>query len=95
LTKDEIIAFLKEKKEFLKNEFFVDKIGLFGSYARDDATAQSDIDFIIISSKKDFYNRYRLKEFLKEHLKRDIDIGYLDSLRSYIKREIEKEIIYV
>jgi len=95
LTKNEIIAFLKEQKEFLKSEFFVDKIGLFGSFARDEANEQSDIDIVIVSSKKDFYNRYRLKEFLKQHLKKDIDIGYLDSLRSYIKKQIEKEIIYV
>ena len=95
MTKNEIIAFLKEQKEFLKSEFFVDKIGLFGSFARDEANEQSDIDIVIVSSKKDFYNRYRLKEFLKQHLKKDIDIGYLDSLRSYIKKQIEKEIIYV
>jgi len=95
MTKEDILNFLKSKKEYLKSEFDIDKIGLFGSYARDEANRDSDIDFVIVTSKKSFKNRYRLKEFLTNNLEKEIDIGYYDSLREFIKNSIKDEIIYV
>ncbi len=95
MTKGEILSFLKAKKPFLRKHFCIEDIGLFGSFARDEATDESDIDFVIITSKKSFRNRYRLKEYLEKEFNRSVDIGYLDSLRTYIKNAIEDEIIYV
>ena len=95
MTKDDILNFLKSKKEFLQDEFNIEKIGLFGSFARDEATKVSDIDFVIVTSKKSFSNRYRLKKYLEQELKKEVDLGYLDSLRTFIKNRIKNEIIYV
>jgi len=95
MTKDDILNFLKSKKEFLQDEFNIEKIGLFGSFARDEATKDSDIDFVIVTSKKSFSNRYRLKKYLEQELKKEVDLGYLDSLRTFIKNRIKNEIIYV
>ena len=95
MTKSEILSFLTEKKSFLKQHFNIDSIGLFGSYARDEATPQSDIDLAIVTTTKSFSNRYKLKNYLEEALGKSVDLGYLDSLRTYIKKEIQKEIIYV
>jgi predicted nucleotidyltransferase len=95
MTKEDILNFLKSKKEYLKSEFDIDKIGLFGSFARDEANRDSDIDFVIVTSKKSFKNRYKLKEYLTNSLEREIDIGYYDSLREFIKNSIKDEIIYV
>lgn len=38
---------LKEQKPFLREKFHVREIGLFGSYARNEATEDSDIDFLV------------------------------------------------
>jgi predicted nucleotidyltransferase len=95
MTRSEILSFLTEKKSFLKQHFNIDSIGLFGSYARDEATPQSDIDLAIVTTTKSFSNRYKLKNYLEEALDKSVDLGYLDSLRTYIKKEIQKEIIYV
>ena len=46
-TKVDILAFLASKKELFKTEFRVTKLGLFGSYATDNAGKHSDIDVII------------------------------------------------
>ncbi len=45
--------------------------------------------------QKSFRNRYALKEYLEKNLQKDIDIGYLDSLREFIKNSIKDEIIYL
>jgi len=94
MTKIEILDFLREQKMYLKEHFNIDAIGLFGSYARDEANHQSDIDLAIVTSTKSFSNRYQLKTYLEKAFNKSVDIGYLDSLRTYIRKSIQKEIIY-
>lgn len=95
MTKNNILDFLKSHKEELESKFFVTKIGLFGSYAKDTANEDSDIDIVIESTKKDFFLREDLKEYLESNLNKNVDVGYLDSIRGYYKNKIEKDIIYV
>jgi predicted nucleotidyltransferase len=95
MTKNNILDFLKSNKQELEKRFFITKIGLFGSYAKDTANENSDIDIIIQSTKKDFFLREDLREYLELNLKKNVDVGYLDSIRAYYKNKIEKDIIYV
>ncbi len=95
MTKEYILDFLKTHKEELKNRFALTKIGLFGSYAKDEANENSDIDIVIESDKKDFFLRDDLKEYLEYNFKIPVDIGYLNSIRKFYKNKIEKDIIYV
>jgi len=47
LSKNEILAFLSEHKVALFAEYQLVKIGLFGSFARNEITEESDIDIIV------------------------------------------------
>ncbi|MFA7091695.1 MAG: nucleotidyltransferase domain-containing protein [Arcobacteraceae bacterium] len=95
MTKEDILNFLRTHKQELQNTFSLTKIGLFGSYAKDMAHENSDIDIVIESNKKDFFLREDLKEYLESNFKLPVDVGYLDSIRTYYKNKIEKDIIYV
>lgn len=95
MTKEDILNFLRTHKQELQNNFSLTKIGLFGSYAKDMAHENSDIDIVIESNKKDFFLREDLKEYLESNFKLPVDVGYLDSIRTYYKNKIEKDIIYV
>lgn len=95
INKTIILNFLTSHKEYLESKFFITKIGLFGSYAKDTANENSDIDIIIQSTKKDFFLREDLIEYLELNLHKSVDVGYLDSIRAYYKNKIEKDIIYV
>lgn len=95
MTKENILEFLKKNKPLLKEKYYVTKIGLFGSYARDEAGEASDIDLAIETSKKDFFIKSDLQYFLEDAFNTKIDIGYLDSMREFYRRRIEKEILYV
>ena len=44
MTKEIILNILKEHKSYIQKEFEVDKIGLFGSYAKEKQTKDSDIE---------------------------------------------------
>lgn len=95
MTKEYILDFLKFHKEELKNNFSLTKIGLFGSYARDCVNENSDIDIVIHSENKDFFIREDLREYLEKNLHTPVNIGYFDSLRTYYRNKIEKDIIYL
>lgn len=94
-TKENIIKFLSENRELLSERFSITQVALFGSYARDEATEDSDIDILIDTKVKDAKNRFYLKEYLSQNLNRDVDICYSDGLRSFIKKSIQSELIYV
>jgi len=94
MTKEYILDFLKNNKQLLKKKYNVTKIGFFGSYARDEAQETNDIDLAIKTSKKDFFIKSDLQYFLETSFGTKIDIGYLDSMREFYRRRIEKEILY-
>ena len=95
MTKEDILKSLKShKKEFAK-KYGVREIALFGSYARDEATKNSDID-IVISMPPKYSNLFSLKEDLEQILKKGVDIIRVrEKMNQYLKRRIDKEAIYV
>jgi len=94
LTKEHILKFLRKNKDFFKKKFDVDAIILFGSYARDEATEDSDVDILIDTEKKSFDNRFELKELLEKEFKKKVDLLYKDSIRRFIMKNIKEELIY-
>jgi predicted nucleotidyltransferase len=101
-TKENIIEYLKNLKSELKSKG-INKIGLFGSFAKGEENIYSDID-IAISKDKDFlsyntaYSYFQLISDIKKEARinfhKNIDIFDLDSKSSF-KNSIEKELIYV
>ena len=95
MTKEDILNYLKEHKEEFAKKYGVKDIALFGSYARDEATKESDID-IVISMPPKYSNLFNLKEDLEKALKKQVDLIRLrDKMNKYLKNRIDKEAIYV
>jgi predicted nucleotidyltransferase len=95
-TKADVWHFLRQHKSELEERFAIKNIALFGSFTRDEPNEDSDIELVIVDiDKKDYFNRINVKYFLEEQLKKSVDIGYLDSIRTFIRKRIEKEMIYV
>ena len=64
-----VLSFLKENKDIFKKEFHVSKIGLFGSYARGEATEESDIDLLIeFDGEVDICSEKYLKPYVKDEI---------------------------
>ena len=96
MTKIYILNFLQAHRQELFENFGVVKIGLFGSYARDEAISTSDIDIAVeIESKNSFRSFFSLLHFLEDGLQQKIDLGIEHSLKPIAKNKILKEIIYV
>jgi len=96
MTQKFILDFLKKHQTELKEKFGVVKIGLFGSYARDEASPNSDIDIAVeIKSENSFRSFFSLLYFLEEGLKNKVDLGIDHSLKPTVKATVLKDIIYV
>ena len=87
---------MKQLKPILEREFGITKLALFGSYVKGEATQKSDIDIAIVQMKrKNGFLIAKAKRFLSEQLQTEVDIGLLDSIRPFIRKKIEKDLIYV
>ena len=97
LTKEEIISVLRQQKELLRTKFYVKNIGIFGSFARNEANEKSDIDFLAeIDAPLEIYvsNRYALLEYLKNLFSREVDLANPSSLKPHYKERILKQAVY-
>lgn len=94
LTREKIITFLKEHKKEFQQKYCVEKIALFGSYARDEANDKSDID-IIVSMPSNFDVYYDFKEYLEAAFQKKVDLGLEKNIRAFIAKEMQKDIVYV
>ncbi|GFH40839.1 nucleotidyltransferase family protein [Lactococcus insecticola] len=79
LTIDEI----KEKVKPIAQKYNIPKVYLFGSYARNKPTENSDIDLVIDSSNiLDYDILFDIKEELEEELKHHVDIIEFEVLKN-------------
>ena len=95
MTKNEILNFIETHREELKERYTLIKIGLFGSYAKDSATEESDIDLYAEFEEKKFRNIAGAWNYLESSLGKKIDLVYSHkNMRPSLKESIEREVIY-
>lgn len=95
MNKTEILDILKNKKQEIEQRFEVSKIGLFGSYAKDLQTEDSDIDFYVEFKKKSFDNLTGLWVYLEELYHKKVDIFHKHKNNNQvIISNIQKEVVY-
>src|SRR3989338_3421557 len=89
LMKKEIMKIIEKNKNKIKN-FGAKKLTLIGSYAREEATKNSDIDFLVEFKKnRGLFDDYvHLLQLLENLFKRKIDLGEKNLLRDELKEAI-------
>ncbi|PTW01321.1 hypothetical protein C8C76_105101 [Halanaerobium saccharolyticum] len=85
---------LKDLKPILEKNYKVKSIGLFGSFARNEANENSDVDILVQFSEDIGWEFIDLKRFLEESLERDVDLVTVEALKSELKEEILRDVIY-
>lgn len=96
MTKNIIIDYLKQHKEEFTKKYDISKMALFGSYARGDNRADSDIDIAIETKLADYFRLYDLKEELEKAFQTSVDIVRIrEKMNKSLKRRIEKDGLYV
>jgi len=97
LTRTEILNYLHENKEVFRDNYGISRIGLFGSYARNEQTEQSDVD-ILIEMKKDtediFGKRLQLRDLLRYRFAKNVDICHEKAIKPIFREMVLKDAIY-
>lgn len=96
LHKARLGALLKEFKEKHAEEYHLLALGYFGSYARDEASEDSDVDVVFDTDAPNLFRAVAMKQDLEELLGRRVDVVQLRGLSNpRLKARVEKEAVYV
>jgi len=95
IDKKEIENILKKYRSYLKDNYYVERIGLFGSFSRGEQTPESDIDIIVEFNGSVGWKFFTLKDFLENILGKKIDLVTKNSIRDEMKAEILDQVIYI
>lgn len=88
ITKAEILTKLTELKPILNKDFSVKEIGLFGSYADNTHSEESDIDILVEFEKPIGWKFFTLILFLEKIFNKKVDLVTKNALKSQIKDDI-------
>lgn len=99
LSQQEIINKLQEEYLYLKNEYGIKKIGIFGSYGKGNPTANSDIDLIVEFERPIGFQFIEFVEYLENLFGKKVDVltpaGFQNIQFKSVNQDISQNIIYV
>ncbi|MBU4444080.1 nucleotidyltransferase domain-containing protein [bacterium] len=96
LNKKNIVKFIRQNKPELENRYGIKRIGLFGSYAKDIARQESDIDIVVEVSEPDLFILIGIKQYLEEAFGTRVDVVRLrEKMNLALKKRIDRDAIYV
>lgn len=94
-SKEEYMDIIDRNSPVLRKEFGIRSLCIFGSVARNEQNADSDVDICVDMDAKMFLV-IRLKRFLETILGSSVDVVRLHkNLNPFLKSEIERDGVYV
>ena len=95
-NRSKILALLAERRQEIVTRFGVKRVALFGSAARDELNATSDVDVLVEFEGPTTAAAYMdLKFYLEDLLGRTVDLVTDKALRKELRPHVEKEMIRV
>jgi uncharacterized protein len=94
-NRQQIIETLKRAKGSIFQNYPINKLGLFGSYARNQAVESSDIDILVEFSQPVGFEFIDLAAELEELLHHKVDLVSRKGIKTALWPYIEKDLIYV
>ena len=93
---EQIYRTLQQYLTKLQEQYCVKTLGVFGSYARREATDNSDLDLLVEFYGDLTFDKYMdLKFFLEDLFDKKIDLVVMDDIKPQIREKILGETIYV
>ena len=94
-TLQEVLQELREHKPELQRKYPVSQLGVFGSYARGEATPESDIDIAVEISAPMGLNFIAMADEIESLFGIKTDVVTKRSIKPEHLHNIEKDIVYV
>ena len=91
---DEIEARLRDLKPELERRFGMRRIGVFGSVARGEEGADSDVDILVELAEPIGWELLDLQDRLEEVLGRRVDLVTIGALREEMSATVMREVVF-
>lgn len=96
MNRDEVLNLLRTHKPTLAERFGVAELAIFGSFARDEAGEDSDLDVLARFEGPTTSKRYFGAQFyIEDLLGREVDLVTRKELRKELRPYVERDIIHV
>ncbi len=103
LTKENITQILRRELPYLREKYGVEKIAIYGSFAKGSSTQTSDVDILVQLVKPLGLEFVGLADYLEEILSRKVDLATFDTLHrsmenpryKHIAADIQRTLSYV
>lgn len=98
INQEFILKTLHANRERLRTEFGIERIGLYGSFARNEQTAKSDVDLVYTLTeghRLSLVDRDRLQRMLRRQVHRKPDLINQRYMNPFTEYTMLKEVIYV
>lgn len=98
IEREQIIEFIRNNKKKFKRQYRIVRIGIFGSFARNEQNDKSDID-LIVEFEQGTPNLFQIKNELKkvfsEKFNVKVDICREKYIKPMFRQQILKDTLYV
>ncbi len=96
MNRADVLTVLKNYKKSNSDKYGLIALGLFGSFARNEQTALSDVDIVLQTNTPNLFNIVHIKDDLQKALHLPVDIVRLrPKMNPSLKRRIDNEAVYV
>lgn len=95
LNRETILDFLRQHRQEMAERLGVGKIALFGSFAENRQTADSDIDLLVEMDEADYNKLSALHDFLEDSFRHRVDILRTSrNIKTPFRRRIERQAMF-
>jgi len=98
MTKEYLLNYLYAKKELYAKKYHLKRVILFGSYATERATSESDLDLayeLEVGYDIGYADFLSLNDELEADLNLKVDLVNVDKINPLVRLNAEKDFIYV
>ena len=96
MNRDTILGQLRDHRAEIRERFSVERLGLFGSAARDELAEDSDVDVLVAFRGSPSYSAYLgLKRYLEQLVGRRVDLVTETGLKPRARPSVERDLIRV
>ncbi len=96
MKRDEVLKILRAHKEILAERFGVAELAIFGSFARDEAGEDSDLDVLVrFEGRATSKGYFGAQFYIEDLLGRPVDMVTDKALRAELRPYVERDIVHV
>ena len=96
MNRHEVLSILSGFKREFAEEYRILEIGIFGSFARDEAKEDSDVDIVFQTDEPNLFRTARMKQALESLLLRHVDLlRWREGMNPRLKARIARDARYV